>query len=114
MTRASIVLIHGAWGGKWIRQRVLDAMVPRPRKGWGELHSVETVAQRSTAAAVSDHAPPHSIIDCTASGYPTIEAMRQRVRTLPGFDVITMQTGHCPIVTEPALLAQHLLRIAAR
>ena len=54
-----------------------------------------------------------TFIDCNQPAYPTIAAMRQRVRQLPGFEVVTMATGHCPMVTEPALLVQHLLAAAA-
>jgi hypothetical protein len=35
------------------------------------------------------------------------------VRTLPGFQVIEMKTGHCPMVSAPAELVGHLLRVAA-
>ncbi len=57
-------------------------------------------------------AVPRSFIDCTAPAYPTIATMRERVRRLPGFDVIEMATGHCPMVTEPAALVGHLLALA--
>lgn len=53
-------------------------------------------------------------IDCNAPAYPTIEAMRQRVRQMPGFAVDTLATGHCPMVTEPEALVRLLLRAAAR
>lgn len=53
-----------------------------------------------------------SFIDCNAPAYPTISAMRERVRQLPGFDVREIATGHCPMVTEPAALVAHLLAIA--
>ena len=55
---------------------------------------------------------PRSFIDCVRPAYPTIAAMRQRVRSLPGFRVLEMQTGHCPMVSEPAALVQHLLAAA--
>jgi pimeloyl-ACP methyl ester carboxylesterase len=58
-------------------------------------------------------AVPRTFIDCTAPAYPTIDAMRRRVRTLPGFQVIEMKTGHCPMVSAPAELVGHLLRVAA-
>ncbi|MBK6853376.1 MAG: alpha/beta hydrolase [Burkholderiales bacterium] len=57
-------------------------------------------------------AVPRSFIDCTAPAYPTIATMRERVRRLPGFDVIEMATGHCPMVTEPVALVGHLLALA--
>lgn len=55
---------------------------------------------------------PRTFIDCNQPAYPTIAAMRERVRSLPGFAVIEMATGHCPMVSQPALLAGHLLAIA--
>jgi pimeloyl-ACP methyl ester carboxylesterase len=55
---------------------------------------------------------PRTFIDCTAPAYPTIDAMRQRVRTLPGFRIVEMQTGHCPMVSAPAELVGHLLHAA--
>ena len=56
---------------------------------------------------------PRTFIDCNQPAYPTIDAMRQRVRTLPGFNVVTMATGHFPMVTEPASLVRLLLAAAA-
>lgn len=56
---------------------------------------------------------PRTFIDCTAPAYPTIDAMRTRVRTLPGFRVVDMKTGHCPMVSAPQTLLQHLLAAAA-
>ena len=55
---------------------------------------------------------PRTFIDCNAPAYPTIAAMRTRVRAMPGFHVVEMATGHCPMVTEPAALVQHLLSAA--
>lgn len=57
---------------------------------------------------------PRLFIDCNAPAYPTIAAMRTRVRELPGFEVREIPTGHCPMVTEPAALTAELLRFAAR
>ena len=56
---------------------------------------------------------PRTFIDCNQPAYPTIDAMRQRVRTMPGFQVVTLATGHCPMVTEPASLVRLLLAAAA-
>ena len=53
-------------------------------------------------------------IDCNEPAYPTISAMRGRARTLSGFTVHEMATGHCPMVSEPAALVQLLLAIAAQ
>ena len=52
-------------------------------------------------------------IDCKQPAYAPIDAMRERVRTLADFEVIEMATGHFPMVTQPAALVQHLLRLAA-
>lgn len=52
---------------------------------------------------------PRLFIDCNAPAYPTIAAMRTRARELPGFRVEVIATGHCPMVTEPARLAELLL-----
>ncbi len=56
---------------------------------------------------------PRTFIDCTSPAYPTIDAMRARVRAMPGFSVVEMATGHCPMVSEPAALVRHLLSIAS-
>ncbi len=56
---------------------------------------------------------PRSFIDCTEPAYPTIAAMRERVRSIPGFEVVEMATGHCPMVTEPEALVRLLLQAAA-
>lgn len=56
---------------------------------------------------------PRTFIDCHQPAYPTIAAMRERVRSLPGFEVVTIATGHCPMVSAPQeLLVQ--LQAAAR
>lgn len=55
---------------------------------------------------------PRWFIDCTEPAYPTIDAMRQRVRQAPGFQVLEMKTGHCPMVSAPQELAAHLLAAA--
>jgi pimeloyl-ACP methyl ester carboxylesterase len=58
-------------------------------------------------------AVPRTFIDCNAPAYPTIAAMRVRARQTPGMQIIEMATGHCPMVSDPAGLVQHLLAIAA-
>ena len=55
---------------------------------------------------------PRTFIDCTQPAYPTIAAMRERVRRMPGFEVHEIATGHCPMVTEPAALVRLLLAAA--
>lgn len=52
---------------------------------------------------------PRLFIDCNAPAYPTIDAMRVRVRQQPGWRIVEMATGHFPMVTMPQELAAHLL-----
>jgi len=55
---------------------------------------------------------PRLFIDCNAPAYPTIDAMRVRVRQQPGWRIVEMATGHFPMVTMPAELTAHLLSVA--
>jgi pimeloyl-ACP methyl ester carboxylesterase len=55
---------------------------------------------------------PRLFLDCNRPAYPTIDAMRQRVREQPGWRVVEIATGHCPMVSTPQVLAQHLLSVA--
>ncbi len=57
---------------------------------------------------------PRTFIDCNQPAYASIDTMRQRVRALPGFKVVEIKTGHCPMVTEPQALVQQLLAAADR
>jgi hypothetical protein len=57
-------------------------------------------------------AVPRTFIDCTRPAYPTIDAMRARVRSQPGWRVVEIATGHCPMVSTPAELVAHLLAAA--
>ena len=157
ITGAADHLLAGAAGA--VRRLVyIDAMVPLPGESWGEQHSPELVAARTAAALANGHALPppdpavfgltgterdwllrrqvphpfgpyrqplhfdgarwaslrRCFIDCTAPAYPTIAPMRQRVRQLPGFEIIEMATGHCPMVSAPGALVEHLLALAGR
>ena len=56
-------------------------------------------------------AVPHSFIDCTDPPLATIDVARQRVRREPGWQVMTLATGHDPMVSEPEALADMLLGI---
>ena len=56
---------------------------------------------------------PRWFVDCNAPAFPTIAAMRERVRTLPGYRVVEIATGHCPMVSAPQALVRHLLDAAA-
>jgi pimeloyl-ACP methyl ester carboxylesterase len=52
---------------------------------------------------------PRTFVDCTSPAYPTINAMRERVRAQPGWRIVTIATGHCPMVTTPQTLVEVLL-----
>ena len=56
---------------------------------------------------------PRAFIDCKQPAYPTIAAMRERVRRMPGFEVFEMATGHFPMVSQPQQLTALLLRLAS-
>jgi pimeloyl-ACP methyl ester carboxylesterase len=53
-----------------------------------------------------------TFIDCTRPAYPTIDAMRKRVREQPGWRVVEIATGHCPMVSAPDALVDVLLGCA--
>jgi pimeloyl-ACP methyl ester carboxylesterase len=55
---------------------------------------------------------PRTFVDCNRPAYPTIDAMRLRVRAQGGWQIAEIATGHCPMVTEPAALARLLLDAA--
>jgi len=52
---------------------------------------------------------PRTFIDCNRPAYVTIDAMRRRVREQPGWRVVEIATGHCPMVSAPEALVAHLL-----
>jgi pimeloyl-ACP methyl ester carboxylesterase len=54
---------------------------------------------------------PRTFIDCTQPALPTIAVSRVRVRSEPGWQVLEMQTGHDPMVSEPQALAELLLGV---
>jgi hypothetical protein len=86
------------------RDWLLRRQVPQP-------FGMYRVPLHFDGAAVA--ALPRLFIDCNRPAYPTIDAMRRRVREQPGWKVLEIATGHCPMVTEPAALARHLLDFAA-
>jgi pimeloyl-ACP methyl ester carboxylesterase len=55
---------------------------------------------------------PRCFIDCTRPAYPTIDAMRARVRAQPGWTIVEIATGHCPMVSAPDRLVAELLALA--
>ncbi|MDZ4161966.1 MAG: alpha/beta hydrolase [Burkholderiales bacterium] len=56
---------------------------------------------------------PRTFIDCTDPALPTIAAMRERVRSEPGWLVHELATGHDPMVSAPEALAHLLVQAAA-
>ncbi|HET9975796.1 MAG TPA: alpha/beta hydrolase, partial [Burkholderiaceae bacterium] len=54
---------------------------------------------------------PRLFIDCNRPAYPTIDAMRQRVRAQPGWRIVEIATGHFPMVSAPAQLLDALLTL---
>lgn len=55
---------------------------------------------------------PRCFVDCTQPAYPTIDAMRARVRSQPGWQIVEIATGHFPMVSTPQALLDLLLRLA--
>ncbi len=55
---------------------------------------------------------PRLFVDCNRPAYPTIDAMRTRVRQQPGWRIAEMATGHFPMVTRPGELSSLLLSVA--
>jgi pimeloyl-ACP methyl ester carboxylesterase len=53
---------------------------------------------------------PRTFVDCTQPAYRTIDAMRVRVRSQPGWRIVAIATGHCPMVSAPQALVDALLR----
>lgn len=51
---------------------------------------------------------PRTFIDCNRPAYVTIDAMRVRVRQQPGWRIVELPTGHCPMVTMPQELVAQL------
>ncbi|MDB5892128.1 MAG: alpha/beta hydrolase [Polaromonas sp.] len=64
---------------------------------------------------------PRTFVNCTQPALPTIEPSRLRVRDprfwdgawLPNSNIIELKTGHDPMISEPAALANILLDCAA-
>jgi pimeloyl-ACP methyl ester carboxylesterase len=55
---------------------------------------------------------PRLFVDCPAPALPTIAMSRLRVREQPGWQVVEIATGHCPMISRPQELADHLLAFA--
>ena len=56
---------------------------------------------------------PRCFVDCTQPAYPTIDAMRARVRTQAGWQIETIATGHFPMVSAPQALLRVLQGLAS-
>ncbi len=54
---------------------------------------------------------PRCFVDCTQPAYPTINAMRTRVRSQPGWRIALIASGHCPMVSAPQALLDVLLSV---
>jgi pimeloyl-ACP methyl ester carboxylesterase len=52
---------------------------------------------------------PRTFVDCSSPALPTVALARQRVRSDPGWDVVTLSTGHDPMISAPAEFARILL-----
>ncbi len=55
---------------------------------------------------------PRTFVDCRSPAYPTIDAMRRRVREQGGWTLRELDTGHCPMVSAPQALVDLLLEAA--
>ena len=55
---------------------------------------------------------PRCFIDCNEPAYPTIDAMRTRVRQQPGWRIEVLPTGHFPMVSMPQRMVHLLLSLA--
>ncbi|WP_198410860.1 alpha/beta fold hydrolase [Microbacterium halophytorum] len=55
---------------------------------------------------------PRLFVDCSEPAYRTIDSIRERVRSTPGWRVEEIRTGHFPMVTEPEALVRHLVAFA--
>lgn len=55
---------------------------------------------------------PRTFVDCRSPAYPTIDAMRRRVREQGDWTLRELDTGHCPMVSAPQALVDLLLEAA--
>lgn len=86
------------------RDWLLRRSVPHP---FGAYHDVVDYDDALLATL------PRSYVACTAPAFATVLPHHRRVRTLPGWRVVEMATGHCPMVSAPQRLAEVLLRGAS-
>jgi pimeloyl-ACP methyl ester carboxylesterase len=57
---------------------------------------------------------PRAFIDCHQPAYPTIAGSRERVRQQPGWRIVELATGHCPMVSQPDALVRVLRELIDR
>ena len=94
---------------EWVRRR------QTPHPGHTYEHPLDFDAARVASV-------PRTFIDCTDPKLPTIDAIRQRVRDpgfwggawLPGSSVVTLTTGHDPMLSAPAEFMAILLALGKR
>jgi len=55
---------------------------------------------------------PRTFVDCTSPALPTVDLSRKRVRTDTGWKVVTLETGHDPMISAPTQLLEVLLSVA--
>lgn len=55
---------------------------------------------------------PRTFVDCHEPALATIDAMRQRVRKEPGWNIVAIPTGHDAMVSAPETLVETLLSLA--
>lgn len=83
---------------------LLRRSVPHP---FGAYHDPVDYDEAELAAL------PRTYVACTSPVFPTAAPHHARVRGLPGWRMVEMATGHFPMVTEPARMAD-VLADAAR
>jgi pimeloyl-ACP methyl ester carboxylesterase len=92
---AAVFGLEGA-DREWVNRR----QTPQPFGVYQDVLNFD--AQRVASVA-------RTFIDCTEPALATIDVMRKRVRTDPGWKVVGMRTGHDPMVSQPEELARLLL-----
>ena len=58
------------------------------------------------------NALPRLFVNCTTPAYPTIDAIRERVYSSPGWKIDEIACGHFPMVSEPQALVDSILRFS--
>jgi pimeloyl-ACP methyl ester carboxylesterase len=54
-----------------------------------------------------------TFVDCSSPALPTVALSRRRARSDPGWNVVTLETGHDPMISAPAELLRVLDSVAA-